>query len=278
MRPVLHDLGGAGPLLLVSHATGFHGRAYEPLVAALRDRYRVVALDLPGHGANRLEVGEAMHVTNLVDVVAAAVGSLPERPHLFGHSVGAAVALVAATRSPGAFASAFVYEPAVFPAGPPDESEGRRNAVAGALRRTEVFASRAAALARFAGRGPLGELNAASLAAYVEHGVEDLDDGTVRLRCRRETEAAVYETCAVLTVDRIGPVGFPVTLAAGGRSGGSAPERQAELAARLPGARAVVLDGIGHLGPLEHPPTVAAAVLEHLDRSARADRTGRGGP
>jgi pimeloyl-ACP methyl ester carboxylesterase len=264
MQPVVHDLGGSGPLLLIAHATGFHGRAYAPLVALLVSRHRVFALDLPGHGANPLGPGEVMRVVDLAAVVADAVTSLPERPHLVGHSVGAAVSLLAATRAPGLFASAYAYEPAVFAAGPPDESEGRRNAVLGARRRTEVFASRAEALARFAGRGPLGELNAASLAAYVEHGVEDAPDGTVRLRCRRETEAAVYETCAEVTTDRLGPVGFPVTLATGARSGGFASERQAELTARMPGARCVTVSDVGHLGPLEHPPSVAASVLDHL--------------
>ncbi|MFM7535344.1 MAG: alpha/beta fold hydrolase [Acidimicrobiales bacterium] len=264
MRPVLHDLGGQGPLVLVSHATGFHGRAYAPLVSRLVELVRVVALDLPGHGANPLADGEAMRVLDLAPVVAEAVGSLPEQPHLFGHSVGAAVALLAATHRPGLLASAFVFEPAVFPAGPPDASEGRRNAVAGARRRTEVFASRAEALARFAGRGPLAELNAGSLAAYVEHGVEDQPDGTVRLRCRRDTEAAVYETCAELTVELLAPPGLRATLAFGERSAPATTDRQTDLLARIPHARSLSIPGVGHLGPLEHPPSVATALLDHL--------------
>ena len=46
----VHDLGGTGPPLLISHATGFHGRCYEPLAHALADRFHSVAFDYRGHG------------------------------------------------------------------------------------------------------------------------------------------------------------------------------------------------------------------------------------
>ena len=46
----VHDLGGTGERLLVSHATGFHGRCYEPMAAALAHRFHSVAFDYRGHG------------------------------------------------------------------------------------------------------------------------------------------------------------------------------------------------------------------------------------
>ena len=41
----VHDLGGRGPTLLVSHATGFHGRCYLPVAAALADRFHTIAFE-----------------------------------------------------------------------------------------------------------------------------------------------------------------------------------------------------------------------------------------
>jgi hypothetical protein len=38
----VHDLGGEGPVLLVSHATGFHGRCYLPLATHLATRFHSV--------------------------------------------------------------------------------------------------------------------------------------------------------------------------------------------------------------------------------------------
>ena len=45
----VHDLGGAGPDLLLAHATGFHGRVWGPCASHLTDRH-AVAPDLRGHG------------------------------------------------------------------------------------------------------------------------------------------------------------------------------------------------------------------------------------
>jgi hypothetical protein len=35
----VHDLGGNGPLLLVSHATGFHGYCYLPIADRLSEEF-----------------------------------------------------------------------------------------------------------------------------------------------------------------------------------------------------------------------------------------------
>ena len=46
----IHDFGGAGSPVLVSHATGFHAHCWEPLAGALTDLHHVVGLDHRGHG------------------------------------------------------------------------------------------------------------------------------------------------------------------------------------------------------------------------------------
>jgi alpha-beta hydrolase superfamily lysophospholipase len=48
---VVHDLGGSGPLVLMSHATGFHGYAWRPVADFLAPGgFHCVALDYRGHG------------------------------------------------------------------------------------------------------------------------------------------------------------------------------------------------------------------------------------
>ena len=44
------DHGGEGDPLLLVHCTGTHGRIWDPLVPALRERFRVIAPDTRGHG------------------------------------------------------------------------------------------------------------------------------------------------------------------------------------------------------------------------------------
>ena len=46
----IHDFGGAGSPVLVSHATGFHAHCWEPLAGALTDQHHVVGLDHRGYG------------------------------------------------------------------------------------------------------------------------------------------------------------------------------------------------------------------------------------
>lgn len=43
---------GDGPRVVLVHAIGFDHHTWQPILPALTDRYDVVALDLPGHGAS----------------------------------------------------------------------------------------------------------------------------------------------------------------------------------------------------------------------------------
>src|SRR2546429_7959455 len=53
----VHDLGGSGPPLLMAHATGLHGRVWEPVASELAGRFHCVAFDERGHGDSGLPPG-----------------------------------------------------------------------------------------------------------------------------------------------------------------------------------------------------------------------------
>ena len=59
----------------------------------------------------------------------------------------------------------------------------------------------------------------------------------------------------------IATIGVPTTILIGSEDKLTPPDRAAELAATIPGARLVRLDGVGHMLPLEAPKEVAEAVL-----------------
>lgn len=89
-----------GPRLLMFH--GVTRRAYdlEPLYSAINGRINWQAFDLLGHGesprANRRYV-----VVDYVDAIAPIITGIDQPPvYLFGHSLGAMVALMAASRWP----------------------------------------------------------------------------------------------------------------------------------------------------------------------------------
>lgn len=81
------------PVALLLHGTGAATHSFRDVMPLLAARYRVVALDLPGHGFTRGAMG-APTLPAVARAVAALAAVLAVRPALVvGHSAGAAVAL-----------------------------------------------------------------------------------------------------------------------------------------------------------------------------------------
>lgn len=264
----VHDLGGAGPPLLMAHATGFCGPVLAPLAACLTARFHCWTFDARGHGAAVTPPGLGWGWAGFADDVLAVVDGLggpggPGGPlYGFGHSSGGAAVLDAEARRPGTFATLWVYEPIVWPRITPELTASREPLIAGALRRRDRFSSRDEAYENFASKPPLGSLDPAALAAYVDCGFEADGDG-VRLRCRPEVEAAIYRAgLAHDAFPRLSRIACPVVVGKGGRSVAVEPEvAQAQVEALAEG-RLVTFPELGHFGPLEDPAAVAARVLE----------------
>lgn len=263
----VHDLGGDGPPLVVCHATGFCGRAYEPFARALGHVRHVWAVDLRGHGESTRPDGDRFDWDAGAEDLLAVVDALDVAPvDLVGHSMGGAVIGLAELARPGTVRSAYLFEPIIFPADAPSFEPGSNPMVLAARRRKASFASKPDALWNYASKPPLSSLSAASLAAYVEHGFEPSDDGTVTLRLPPEDEAAVFDAPGKPTIEAMGAVDAPVTVAVGTTEIEFGP---AHLAARIadafPRGRLSSFPTLGHFGPLESPTTVAADVVAHLD-------------
>ncbi|MGH3234617.1 MAG: acetoin dehydrogenase dihydrolipoyllysine-residue acetyltransferase subunit, partial [Streptosporangiaceae bacterium] len=121
--------GEDGDVVLLVHGYGGDRNSWLFLQEPLAARYRVYALDLPGHGTSAKDVGDgpagpagaagpdgpagtfgvlADAVTGVLDAVGA------ERAHLVGHSMGGAVALAVAARDPRRIASLTLIAPSGF--------------------------------------------------------------------------------------------------------------------------------------------------------------------
>lgn len=257
----VHDLGGSGPDLVLAHATGFHGRIWEPVAARLRSRFHCIAVDGRGHGDSGVAPDETFDWHGLATDVLAVVDALGlERPFGAGHSLGATLLLLAEEVRPASYRSLYCYEPIVAPRhdpGPPRPNPMSERA----RRRRDVFPSREAAYRRLSRSSVLASFSDEALRAYVQHGFEDLEDGSVRLKCRPEHEARVYENgFSHRAFAQLGRIGCPVTLGCGERTDTVGPALLEKHAARLRGASIDVVPRLGHLGPMEDPPAVAAAI------------------
>ena len=93
---------GSGPLVVMLHGFPEYWGFYRPLMGALRDRYRVVAVDLRGYNLSDKPPGVAAYaMPNLVADVEAVIRSEGRRSAIVvGHDWGAAIAWQAAITRP----------------------------------------------------------------------------------------------------------------------------------------------------------------------------------
>ncbi len=259
----VHDLGGDGPALVLAHATGLHGRAWGPLVAALSECFHCWSFDARGHGDSTRPQPADFDWRGFGDDVLAVVDGLGlDAPLGFGHSQGGTALLLAEQARPGTFSALYLFEPVAWPE-PFDMSD--HPLVTGALRRRDCFTSVQAAVERLASKPPLSELDPQALRAYVEGGVRRLSEGGVALKCRREDEAQTYRMGPrQRSFDHLGEITCPVTLARGTASRAAPAELAERQAALLQHGRLEVFDGLGHFGPLENPARVAASITDVL--------------
>ena len=263
VQVTIHDLGGDGPPLVMAHAAGLHGFVLAPLARHLAGDFHCVAFDARGHGDSPLPPGVALDWYGLAADVLAVVDRLSlDRPHGFGHSSGATALLMAEQARPGTFAGIYCYEPVIVAADPPLGRDDDSVLAARARHRHRTFASKDDARRHYASKPPLDAVDPEALQAYVDHGFEDAPGGDVRLKCDPEHEAVVYEMATAHDAyARLPEIACPVAVACGSDTEGCSPDRGRAHAERLPAGRHEVLDGLGHLGPLQRPDQVAASVL-----------------
>lgn len=256
----VHDLGGSGPTLLCSHATGFHGHCWQPMAAVLADRYHFVAVDYRGHGhATSPESGDFAW-RGFGDDATAVVDTLGLRGCMgVGHSMGGAALLMAELANPGTFRALALFEPIVFARDP--DRVGGPSLAEGARRRRAEFPSKDAALENYAGKPPLNVFTPEAIAAYVEWGFDETVDGVAVLRCRPDDEARTYEGAAEHgTFERLGEVQIPVLVLAG-RTEPFQPSSWSErVADALPHGSFEQHNSVGHFGPMEDPVLIAGQV------------------
>ena len=269
VRIVLHHLGGpsgnaATPVLLFSHATGLHGRVWEPMASSLNDEFCCVSVDLRGHGMSTLPPAAGVAWSRMADDLLAVLSSdhFPVGPlHGIGHSMGGAALVLAAARRPTAFRSLWLYEPVIVPTEDGPLADGENPMSEAAARRRDHFDSPEQAYENYRSKPPLNQLHPDALRAYVEGGFSPSPDGSVSLRCRPSVEADVFrEAAASGAWNSMATVEVPVAVVAGRPEefgpGAFAPA----IANALPIGTFIERPRLGHFGPLEDPAAMAADV------------------
>ena len=262
----IHDFGGTGSPVLLSHATGFHAHCWEPVAHSLNSQHHVVGLDHRGYGdAETVDPATMTWDQYGLDALAAArhLYAQHNEPIVgIGHSMGGASLLMAAHGEPHLFKALFVFEPIVFP--PPDPDAGERPESplpAGARKRRSRFPTFEAAIENFAAKPPMAAFNAVAREAYVRHGFKPTADGDIELKCLPEHEARTYETGGSHGAwNSLPSITTPVWVLSGAIAPFQPSTFAITVAERIPASTYVRWDEVGHFGPLEKPELISQYV------------------
>jgi pimeloyl-ACP methyl ester carboxylesterase len=263
-------------VLHVAVANGFPPATYAPLLIPLRHRVHAVSLPpralWPGIGPPPRAAGTWL---SLVDDLIRGLEAHRIEPVIgLGHSFGAVVSLVAATRVPERFAGLILLDPTIFAPGTMDAVARQREAdgaarfalVEGALKRRRHFDSPDQALTYWRSRPLLADWPEESLRCYVASMLQPAERG-YDLSWSPEWEAWYYRSFYPHTwgdVARV-PRGLPVLVVRGETSDTFPEDAEHHLRTLLPAARCLTIPGAGHLFPQARPEQTAAVIAQWLD-------------
>lgn len=241
--------------MLAIHCSLAHAGAWRGLAAVVGDALTLHGFDLPCHGLSGDWDGQGdMHdtATAMARAVLDDLGAGPV--DVIGHSFGATVALRLAIEAPALVRTLALYEPVYFaPAFADDPGFAERYRADTASFDAALDAGNHTAAARAFNAtwadGPDWEKIPAQTRAYM----------VARIRfVRASGPFLVDDSAGLLAPGRFAQATAPTLVMAGARSAWAAPVNTA-IARRLPHARQITLDGVGHMGPITHPQAVAQA-------------------
>lgn len=249
------------PSVLFAHATGFHARIWDQVIALLPE-YHCFAIDLRGHGRSSKPAPpyDWRFFAEDVAAVGAALGLFGA--FAVGHSVGGHAVTLAAAINPALFARLLLIDPVIMP---PEAYVGVQDFGHFTARRRAEWSSPDEMYERFKDRLPFSAWQPQVLRDYVDYGLLPKPDGIgYVLACEPAYEAAIYNySAATDPYPAVAAVQVPVTiLRAGGQLDTSAFDMSAsptapDLASRFTHGTDVPLPQYSHFIPMEAPDLVA---------------------
>lgn len=256
------------PSVLLVHATGFHGRAWDRVVEALPADRHVISLDQRGHGrsakvppfnwasfgADLTGFVTALNLTRIVGV---------------GHSLGGHVVVQAAAAERRRFERLVLVDPVIMDpalyASMKDAMGTLRPQDHPTSRRNNVWQSWQEMFERLQGRGSFAVWRRDVLEDYCRHGVLPNPDGPgFVLACPPLVEAAIYTGSGGRDIhDLFGAIDVPVVVLRGEKRARAeamdflASPTWADLADQFPQGRDVYLPHLTHFIPMQDPELVA---------------------
>jgi len=245
-----HERQGSGPDLVLVHGWGLHSGIWGDMPTRLAKRFRVTTLDLPGHGRSR-EVNGDLSLDAVTDRVA---GICPDAAVWLGWSLGGLISLNAALRQPQKVAQLALIGTTPKFVQAPDWPHAMS---------VEVFSGFSQGLTRD---------YRATLLRFLSLQAGSNESARALLKSLRaemfihgdpQPEALVAGLAILEQTDlraRLAKIRVPALVAHGSHDRLAPPAAGEYLAAHLPQAQLLQLEGAGHAPFLSHAEIFAAAV------------------
>ncbi|MEP7067842.1 MAG: 3-oxoadipate enol-lactonase [Usitatibacter sp.] len=242
---------GPGEAVVLVHAIGCDRAMWDGVAPALAKRFRVVRVDVRGHGRSPA-TARPYSLAGLADDVARTLDRLAiGRAHWVGLSMGGMIGQAFALAH-GARLGGLVLANTTSSYG----SEGR-----------EMWEARAKAV-KEGGMAAIADL---AMTRYFSDAFRERCPGVVAgVRARfLATDPRGYIGCcdAIRELDftaQLSRIGAPTMVISGEKDAGTPPAMSEVMAARIPGARMAVIAGAAHLSAVEYPAEFGILVGDFL--------------
>jgi 3-oxoadipate enol-lactonase len=246
----LHGREGA-PWLVLSHSLACSVRMWDPQIAALKDRYRILAYDTRGHGGSEAPKG-AYSLELLADDLQALLEHLgATHPHYCGLSMGGMIGQTFALKYPGVFRTLMLAD-----------TTSRYPAEAWPLWQDRIR------IAEEKGMAPLVE---PTLERWFTEAFRKSNPGPVAAIAKliASTPVAGYVGCCyaipkINLTARLKEIKCPVLVICGEQDPGTPPAMAREIHENAPGSRLVMIPNAAHLANLEQPAAFTKAMRDFL--------------
>ena len=240
------------PALVFLHGIGGNARAFTSQLRYFGSDWRAIAWDMPGYGGSTPLA--AVSIAALAEALSRFLDQLGvERPVLVGHSIGGMIVQKWLVQSPQLARAVVLAQ--TSPAFGKADGDWQKSFIAarlGPLDRGETMPGLAPRLvAELVGDDPDPEglaLARACMAAVPEASYRAMMRALMGFDLR----------------DALPRLSLPTLVLAGGKDTNAPAPMMARMAARIPGAAYVCLDGVGHLAPMEQPALFNAALADFL--------------
>lgn len=238
------------------HGIGGAARTFAPQLDRFGAAYRAIAWNMPGYG------GSTPLPLVTIDALAGALAAFMDelgldRPVLVGHSLGGMVVQRLLERAPrAARAVVLAQTSAAFGSRDPAWQEAFLSARLGPLDAGHSMAALADTMLAGLVADPLASGADPALLARARDALARTPDSTYR--------DSVLALRGFDMRDALARIAVPALVLSGTLDGAAPPAGMERMAARIPGARYVALEGVGHLAHLERPAAFNDAIERFL--------------